>query len=196
MRVDECEGQPETRLAPPRSILQELAGGADPTGLQLLRLIKTTANLYDTVTDQALSASALSGPRWHVLIRLLVHEERNQGEGLSPSYLSRCLNVSRNTVSALLRGLEEQGLIDRTLDPLDKRGFCIRLSDKGRALVHASAPRHLAYLKRLVSDLSPDDQVLLIELLDRLHRSLAAHCREPAAVGEAQDGLDSPPGSE
>ena len=48
----------------------------------------------------------LSGPRWHLLMRLLTQEERTHGAGLSPSHLSRCLSVSRNTVSALLHGLD------------------------------------------------------------------------------------------
>jgi DNA-binding MarR family transcriptional regulator len=170
--------------APQHLFLQGLTGDADPTGLQLFRLVRTTANLYETATHQALSASTLSGPRWHLLIRLLVQEERNHGAGLSPTHLSHCLNVSRNTVSALLRGLEEQGLIERTLDPDDRRVFWIRLSEEGRALVRSSAPRHLAYLNRLVAGLSAAEQAQLIELLDKLYRSVAAN-------GEEQAGGDS-----
>jgi DNA-binding MarR family transcriptional regulator len=167
---------PEQGAAPPQHpFLQGVTGDVDPTGLRLLRLVKTTANLYETVVSQALSAKGLSGPRWHLLIRLLVQEHRTHGAGLSPTDLSRCLNVSRNTVSALLRGLEEQGLIERTLDPDDKRMFWIRLSGAGRALVEASAPQHVDYLNGLVAGLAPAEQAQLIELLEKLYQSLTAH---------------------
>jgi DNA-binding MarR family transcriptional regulator len=187
---------PGGATAPLRPFLQDLTGAVDPTGLQLFRLVRTTANLYEAVTHQALSASMLSGPRWHLLIRLLVQEERNHGAGLSPTHLSHCLNVSRNTVSALLRGLEEQGLIERTLDPDDRRVFWIRLSEEGRALVRSSAPQHLAFLNRLVAGLLPAEQAQLIELLDKLYRSVAANGEGQGAGRGAQDAGDSAPRSE
>ena len=62
---------PEQGAAPPQHpFLQGVTGDVDATGLRLLRLVKTTANLYETVVSQALSAKGLSGPRWHLLIRL------------------------------------------------------------------------------------------------------------------------------
>jgi DNA-binding MarR family transcriptional regulator len=154
--------------------LLSLTGDVDPTGLQVLRLVKRTANLYESVIEGSISGAHLSGPRWHMLMRLWAQEQRFE-EGLSPSDLSRCLSVSRNTVSALLRGLEERGLIERELDLQDRRGFCIRLSRAGRALIRESAPAHMAFLNRLVDGLSAAEQAQLIDLLDKLLRSVGAH---------------------
>jgi DNA-binding MarR family transcriptional regulator len=167
-----------------RSRLQGLAGDTDLIGLELLRRISRVANLYDTILNQRLRSSELSGPRWHLLVRLFAEEMRHGRGGMSPTYLSRCQDVSKNTISSLLRGLEERGLIERALDPVDRRGFRIQLSDSGRALVRASAPTHLEELNKLLTDLTPDERSGLIVLLDKLYRSLVEHggLPEPAVA--------------
>ena len=95
--------------------------------------------------------------------------------GVTPTHLSRIRNVSKNTISALLRGLEEQGLIERALDPEDRRGFRIRLTEAGRDLVRSTSPQHLARLNLLASGLTPDEQRQLVELVRKLYRSLTSH---------------------
>ena len=115
-----------------RSALQELAADSDLTGVELLRRVCRAANLYDTILNRRLRASDLSGPRWHLLMHLRSDEMRHGPGGVSPTYLSKCQGVRKNTISSLLRGLEEQGLIERALDPTDWRAFRIRLSSAGR----------------------------------------------------------------
>ena len=135
--------------------VHKLFGGIDLTGLEMLRLVRITSNLYEVATDEQLEAAGLSGPRWRLLLRLHREEVGGDAGGMSPTHLSRCQNVSKNTISALLRGLEEQGLVERTLDPEDKRAFRIRLSEAGRQMVITTAPRHLAYLNELANALEP-----------------------------------------
>jgi len=185
-----CHSPPEPPAALPlRSVLSSLTGDVDPTGLQVLRLISRVSSLYDSVIEHAQSSGGLSGPRWHILMRLWA-QERRTGEGLSPSDLSRCLQVSRNTVSVLLRGLEERGLIERALDLDDRRVFCIRLTEASRTLIRESAPAHLAYMNRLLADLAPEEQAQLIELLDKLYRSVASQGHggqePPLSPGESE----------
>ncbi len=190
----------DERIEPPapeplHAFLQKLAGGVDPTGLQVMRMIRMTANLYDSVLPNPLGPSHLSGPRWHVLMRLLQQEEQARGEGLTPTELSECLQVSRNTISALLRGLEEHGLIERNLDQEDRRIFRIRLSAAGRARAQTGAPHFLIYVNRLVADLTPEEQEQLLVLLGRLYESIRAHGEGKAeairAAAEAAERLES-----
>jgi DNA-binding MarR family transcriptional regulator len=155
-----------------RSLVRELAGGADTTGLELMRLIHMVANAYATAADEQLREADLSGPRWMLLLRLLAEERRGNVGGVSPTHLSRCQNVSKNTISALLGGLEEQGLIERALDPDDKRAFRIRLTDAGRQAVQTTGPGHIAFVNSLAAGLSAEEKVQLTALLAKLHRSL------------------------
>jgi DNA-binding MarR family transcriptional regulator len=161
-------------IGPMPEAVSKLFDGIDLTGLDMLRLVRIATNLYDMVGDEQLEAVGLSGPRWRLLLRLHREELGGNRVGVSPTHLSHCQNVSKNTISALLRGLEEQHLVERTLDPTDKRAFRIRLTDAGRDIVVTTAPRHLTHLNDLATALAPEEQTQLITLLEKLCRSLAA----------------------
>jgi DNA-binding MarR family transcriptional regulator len=167
---------PDPHAAAVRTMVRDLAGDVDTAGVELMRLVRIVGNQADAVINRQLAHSGLSGPRWTLLMRLMAEERRNDGRGASPTYLSRCQNVSKNTISALLRGLEEQGLVERVLDPDDRRVFRIHLTGAGRAVVQATAADSVGYYNRLVSGLTAAERAELIELLARLHGSMAQHC--------------------
>ncbi|MGI6207488.1 MAG: MarR family winged helix-turn-helix transcriptional regulator [Anaerolineae bacterium] len=166
---------PEPRECRGKALAEELSGGADTAGMELARRVRRAANLYETIAAQDLREADVSGPRFGILIRLYAHEKRNNGSGMSPTELSQCQRVSKNTISSMLRGLEEQGLIERSLDPTDRRVFRIRLSEAGRELVRTESPRHFERLNALASELTPSEQAQLASLLDKLIHSLSAH---------------------
>jgi DNA-binding MarR family transcriptional regulator len=151
----------------------------DTTGMELLRLVRMVSNLYHVILDESLQKSEVSGPRWGILLRLRREEVHGNIDGCTPTHLSHCQSVSKNTISALVRGLEEQGLIERTLDPEDRRGFRIRLSEAGQRLVADTAPLHLLYMNELVAGLAPDEQAQLAALLQKLYGALVSHARKP-----------------
>lgn len=158
--------------------LQTLAGLDDPSGVEVISLIHWASNLCDALEARACDESGLSGPRFAVLMRLFAEEAHGHPEGLTPTSLSRFQSVSKNTISALLRGLEEQGLIQRTLDPQDYRVFRIQLTDAGRDLVKATAPQRMRTVNDLASGLTAEERERLIDLLGKLLRSLKAHVGE------------------
>jgi len=164
-----------------RAMVRSIAPEADPVGVELMRLVRAAANQYDALLDERLRATGLSGPRWGLLLRLIAHEQHEGPGGMTPTELSRCQNVSKNTISALLSGLEEQGLIMRHLDPDDKRVFRILLTEVGRALVRTTAPAQVNYLNRLAEGLSPEERQQLILLLEQLLASLAHAAEAPAS---------------
>lgn len=155
-----------------RAMVHSLAPEADPSGVELMRLIRAAANQYDALIDERLRDAGLSGPRWGLLLRLVAHEHHEGPAGMTPTELSRCQNVSKNTISTLLGSLEAQGLVTRDLDLDDKRVFRIRLTEEGRSLVRATAPAHVSYLNRLVAGLNPEEREQLADLLERLIASM------------------------
>ena len=156
-------------------------GVSEIHGVELARLIRMLANIYETILSahsrQYLDVE-LSGPRWRLLMHLYMSERRGRAS-ISPTELSRSQNVAKNTISSLLRSLEEQGLIERSLDPTDRRQFQIRLSSSGRELVRASTPDHITFLNQLSADLTAEEIVQLRLLLRKLHISLARHGHLP-----------------
>ena len=124
-----------------------------------------------------------------LLTRLLIDNKIDDNAGLQPSELSTFLGISRNTVSALLNGLEEQGLIERHRHPTDRRQFLIRLTPAGEELVYAHAPQHTAFVTSLFEELSPDERQQLLSLLTKLlqhmrHRALEAGINIPGGKPE------------
>lgn len=150
-------------------------GISDTAGIELLRAVRIVNNLYDVIFSERLRDDQLSGPRWGLLVRLYMEEASGNANGLSPSQLSHHQHVSKNTVSALLRGLEDQGLIERQLDSRDRRSFTIHLTEMGRAQIRENAPQHVAFLNQLCAGLQPAESGLLLELLAKLRASLVQY---------------------
>ena len=170
-----------------RAVMQQ-HGIKTLSGVELLRAVRIVNNLYDIIFSERLRDSQLSGPRWGLLMRLYAEELRGNQDGLSPSVLSHHQAVSKNTVSSLLRGLEDQGLIERRLDAHDRRSFTIRLTDLGRSRIREQAPSHVAFLNQLCRDLNAAETATLLELLARLRQSLLSQagpgvCQERTGRG-------------
>lgn len=159
-----------------QAFMQLLAahGVTDLHGVELLRMIHMVANAYENVAAANANDEKLSAPRWRLLARLLM-EEQAGGSYLYPTQLSKSQSVSKNTISAHLRSLEEQGLILRELDPDDHRQFRIRLSDAGRTLIRNATPQYMIFLNKLTADLTTSEIEQLQTLLWKLYGSLRHH---------------------
>jgi DNA-binding MarR family transcriptional regulator len=155
--------------------LKLMTNGADIKGLELSSLIRMLANYYAAIVTHKKVPGELSGPRMGILIRLLVAEKTGHTDGINPTTLSHFQNVKKNTISSLLRGLEESGYIERNLDPDDKRVFLIRITEKGRKMMETVGPERLKTMNDLASDLSDEEKTQLIFLLSKLRQSMQNH---------------------
>ena len=156
--------------------------------LDLLIKLQRAAQMCDMLDTTVTDGIELSGPRWRLMSRLYIEEKLGSLEGITPTVLSLSQRVSKNTISALLRGLEEQDLIHRNLDPVDRRVFRIQLTENGRSLILKSAPGRVARLNTIFSGLNQAEKGHLLALLDKLHASLLnqVHSRQfPGQCPEA-----------
>lgn len=151
----------------------------DTSGIELFRLLHRVSHLSEAIAfgRQGHDDIDLSGPRWRLMLSLLIAEKRGAHEGLTPTALSEHQRVSKNTVSALLRGLEEQGLIQRNLDSKDFRVFRIQLTESGLALMKELAPQRLNAMNDMLVDLNSEERKQLISLLEKLQLSLMNTCK-------------------
>ena len=165
---------PSYPLGPHQHVLPDFLaehGISELHGVEVMRLIHLLANSYETVTSGRASNDKLSGPRWHLILHLWTAERMGM-PWVGPTQLSKTQQVSKNTISTHLRSLEEQGLIERELDPEDRRQFRIRLSESGRALVQSATPSRVRFLNSLTADLSKQEIEQLTALFRRLLRSV------------------------
>ena len=140
-------------------------------GMEVLRLIKVCAGAYDRILGERMRNEEISLPQWRILIRLYL-AERNSQSALTPTDLAHSQCLSKNTISAHLRALEELRLIERQLDPNDLRAFRIRLTTDSRSLIRSSTPLHLEFLNDLIAQLTLEECEMLQGLLAKLVESL------------------------
>jgi DNA-binding MarR family transcriptional regulator len=90
---------------------------------------------------------------------------------LTPSEVADIERVKRPTATRILRGLEDEGLVERTADPNDGRSALISITGEGRERLRRLRQRKNAYLARRMRELDPGDVATLeraAEILDRL----------------------------
>jgi DNA-binding MarR family transcriptional regulator len=80
---------------------------------------------------------------------------------LTPSELAEIEAVKRPTATRILRGLEGEGLIERTPDPNDGRSALISITAEGRERLRRLRRRKNAYLARRMRGLDAGDVVSL-----------------------------------
>jgi DNA-binding MarR family transcriptional regulator len=87
---------------------------------------------------------------------------------LTPSALAEHLMLSRAGMTSRLDRLEAAGLVERRLDPSDRRSFRVRLTPRGLDLIEAAVADHFANQSRLLAHLDPAER----DTLDRILRKL------------------------
>ncbi|MGI9019516.1 MAG: MarR family transcriptional regulator [Solirubrobacterales bacterium] len=80
---------------------------------------------------------------------------------LTPSALASVEHVKRPTATRIVARLEEQGLVERTADPGDRRSFLVEITADGRALLRRLRKRKNAYLARRLRELEAEDVATL-----------------------------------
>lgn len=148
--------------------VQSLNPEIDPKAVRLMDEVGFVSRSIFHVGEQSLDAAGLSFAQYRVLMHLFFAEQMGSRGILNPSEISDRQGVSRNTMSSLIRNLEDEGLVERRLDPDDRRRFNISLTENGRSLVTEYARQHLATMARCFSVLTPDEQETLSHLLHKV----------------------------
>jgi DNA-binding MarR family transcriptional regulator len=90
---------------------------------------------------------------------------------LTPSRLAELESIQRPTVTRLVTRLEEDGLISRTTDPVDRRACNVEITREGRALLKSLRSRKNAYLAQRLRRLDDEELATIeraTEILERL----------------------------
>jgi DNA-binding MarR family transcriptional regulator len=146
----------------------------DVEPLQVLSRISRLARHLDIARRGAFAEHGLESWGFDVLSAL-----RRQGPPfqLTPGALLRATLVTSGTMTNRVDRLAEAGLVRRELDPSDKRGVLVTLTDQGRERVDAALAGLLARERALLATLPPAD-----------HHTLAALLRALLAPFDAADG--------
>ena len=101
------------------------------------------------------------------------HSELNEDHpGLKVSEISALLRVKSPTITPVIRGLEDEGLVKRTMDPDDRRAVRITITEAGRDIIRAAHDERMQIFNRLVEHLGEEDSTQLAELLTKVYSFL------------------------
>ena len=118
-----------------------------------LRLYATTSVIEREMRRFLRTRFATTLPRFDLMAAL-----ERAPEGLSMGDLSRRLMVTGGNVTAIVEGLEREGLVARRQPASDRRTSYVALTARGRAAFAAMAREHEQWIDRLLAEI-PDPEI-------------------------------------
>jgi len=91
--------------------------------------------------------------------------------GLRQAQLADALSIERPNLVVILDELERRGLILRDRVPTDRRAYALKATLEGRRLFEAAQAAVRAHEAALFTGISPEDQVRLREMMQRIWRA-------------------------
>ncbi len=154
------------------AFVQSLTSDVNPQAVRLIDEIRVIAHTLYQIGELSVTTTGLSYAKYRLLMGLYFCERLEGRCDMNPSEISEQQGTSRNTISALIRDLEEDGLLQRSLDKTDRRKFNIGLTDEGRRLVHDHVSNHFRTIAGCFGVLDPDEQETFSQLLTKLSSSV------------------------
>ncbi len=154
---------------------------SDSGELMLERFLPYRLSVLSNRVSQALARFyaerfGLSVTEWRVLAVLARHR------GISANEVAERTAMDKVAVSRAVRRLLSCGRLLRSADRGDRRRSRLRLSARGEAIYQQVAPLAIAFERRLLGLLAPEERARLGGILDRLSgadlEALVAACNE------------------
>ena len=145
--------RPSAPSASPRPSPTDLADRLHSAAIHLLRRLRREDD-----------ASGLPAPQLSALSVIVF------GGPITLGDLARAEQVRPPTISKLIVQLEAQGLVERAIDPADRRVVRVRATARGTKVLHEGRQRRVAALVASLDSLSLRDRALLARALPVLER--------------------------
>ena len=99
--------------------------------------------------------------------------------GIDQISVANLLGLDRSTTGMVLKKLEDDGHVVRSVDIRDRRRHCLRLSESGNALLSQLAAPAKKVQSRLLSVLTPRERKLFLQLLEKFTSAFNEFTRIP-----------------
>jgi DNA-binding MarR family transcriptional regulator len=140
------------------------ARAEDHRALRLwLRLLTCSQLIEHHVRSRLRSRFGITLPRFDLMSQLERHPK-----GLKMNELSRRMMVTGGNVTGIVDQLVKEGLVQRVVEPADRRAFRVRLTRAGEKAFAEMARAHEEWVVALVAGLGRRDSDALMQLLARL----------------------------
>ncbi|MES2181649.1 MAG: MarR family transcriptional regulator [Pseudomonadota bacterium] len=143
---------------------------ADVTAIaSVLQLLRVATDL-SIALDTCLSKHGLLQGRWWVLILLMREEEKTS----TPSILADKAGVTRATMTGLIDGLEQAGLVARVFTKDDRRSVLISLTALGQLKLDEVMPDYYRRLRQCMRVLDEAQRAELQKILGLINLGIPA----------------------
>lgn len=140
----------------------------DTSGTEIIGRIIRIGSIISQRVDENLAAYKLTIGEFDVLAALL----REPNQTLTPKQIQDLVLISSGGLTNRINKLEKKGMVQRILNPEDRRSWLINLLPKGENLIKKVVPSHLSIETRAIKDLSFKEYQQLRDLLIALSGSL------------------------
>jgi DNA-binding MarR family transcriptional regulator len=123
------------------------------------------------VTAEALAGEDLTPMQWAVIAAIL--EEPGRGQG----HLAKRMGVDAVTLGQIIETLEQKRLVQRKIDPDDRRARQLFLTEQGVKLRHRLRPSLLAVQHRVLAPLTKTERAALLDMLVRVIEANDSYAR-------------------
>lgn len=112
---------------------------------------------------------------------MVLSELASHGPMRVKDIVARLVGVSPSTLTRILDRLEQEGLVQRSLNPLDRRSFRVSLTERGSKIV-ADYTSHLEdVVRQMLDPLTPAERMMLAELQATMASALETQSANPAS---------------
>lgn len=144
-----------------------------PSGAQLADGLMRTTHALRRFAGQPYQQRGWSTSR--VLLMLAVDEAGTPRMG----ELKDRLGVTGRSITSLVDGLEDEGLLRRCDDPGDRRSIRLEITAKGREHLGEIKALHDAHAELTFGILSDAERTAMLDMFDRLRDHVAGHLAGP-----------------
>jgi DNA-binding MarR family transcriptional regulator len=144
------------------------AAGESASQLNLTAGIRLLARLA-RVAEKACRESGISLPQYRLLLSV-------SGRSQRPSELAIQVGVSRPTLTSLVDGLAQAGLVNRVPVPADRRGICLEPTEAGRIAIERA---EASLTQRMLALVDVEAGSSVDEIVSAVGRSLDREGRLP-----------------
>ncbi|MDV7353702.1 MarR family transcriptional regulator [Rhodococcus oxybenzonivorans] len=147
--------------------LARVRPGIDTSSAAIIGRVMTVARMVQSESNAVLRRHEVTRADFDILSLLL-----RTGEPMPPTQLAVQLHTSGAGTTKRVQKLEAAGLVERTNNPTDGRGFLVTLTPKAEAVI-GPALESVAELERsLLASLSNTDRTALTDQLRKLLASV------------------------
>lgn len=153
-------------------VIQRMNPDIEPEALELMDSMRRVSHALRQIGESSLAAADMSYARYRLLMGLFFSAEVEERKGLNPSEISERQGTSRNTISSLIRELEDEGLVERHLNQEDRRKFIISLTPSGLTVVQEHSNRYMRMIAECFESLTAEERDQLRHILAKLAKNL------------------------